>query len=106
MKKATVEDKSIDANGKMLLDKLPEDIRPNLTAEKFPRVVNKLGTLWKRPDEFVEYLDELLVDKRGKRKGFPLSVALELASVKDHYEMKVHPERSKAYLWDPRLKDT
>jgi hypothetical protein len=106
MKKAAVEDKSIDANGKMLLDKLPEDIRPNLTAEKFPRVVNKLGTLWKRPDEFVEYLDELLVDKRGKRKGFPLSVALELASVKDHYEMKVHPERSKAYLWDPRLKDS
>jgi len=106
MKKAAVEDKSLDANGKMLLDKLPEDIRPKVTAEKYPRVVNKLGTLWKRPDEFVEYLDELLVDKRGKRKGFPLSVALELASVKDHYEMKVHPERSKAYLWDPRLKDS
>ena len=106
MKKATVEDKSIDANGKMLLDKLPEDIQPKVTTEKYPRIVNKLGTLWKRPDEFVEYLDELLVDKRGKRKGFPLSVALELASVKDHYEMKVHPERSKAYLWDPRLKDT
>jgi hypothetical protein len=104
MKKATVEDNSIDANGKMLLDKLPEDIRPKVTVEKFPRIVNKLGTLWKRPDEFVTYLDELLVDKRGKRKGFPLSVALELASVKDHYEMKVHPERSKAYLWDPRLK--
>ena len=106
MKKAAVEDKSIDANGKLLLDKLPEDIRPKVTVEKYPRIVNKLGTLWKRPDEFVEYLDELLVDKRGKRQGFPLSVALELASVKDHYEMKVHPERSKAYLWDPRLKDS
>ena len=105
MKKA-VEENTLDANGKLLLDKLPEEAKPKMLAEKYPRILNKLGSLWKRPDDFVACLDDLLVDTRGKRKGFPLTIALELASIKDHYEMKVHPERAKAYLWDPRLKDT
>jgi len=84
------------------LTNLPDDIRPNAVQEQYPRLVNKMASLWKHPDEFVEYLDELLVDKRGDRSGFPMKIALEIATIKDHYEMNVHPEMTKAYLWDPR----
>ena len=83
---------------------LPEDVRPTVVVEKYPRIVNRMAELWRRPDVFMDYVDGLLVDQRGGRAGFPMSVALELATIKDHYEMVVHPELTKAYLWDPRQK--
>lgn len=86
------------------LEKLPENVRPNAVVEQFPRIANQLSSLWKHPDELLEYIDELLVDRRGKRAGFPMEVAMELASIKDYYEMNVHPD-SKAYLWDPRRRE-
>jgi len=43
------------------------------------------------------YLDSLLEDKRGGRKGVPLSVAQELASIRDHY-FRLHHKSHTA--WD------
>ena len=87
------------------LENLPDNVKPKVIQEQYPRIVNRLASMWKHPDEFVEYLDELLVDKRGDRDGFPMTIALELATIKDYYEITVHPERTKAYLWDPRQQD-
>ena len=84
------------------LENLPDDIRPTMVPEKYPRIANRMASLWKHPDEFIEYMSGLLVDNRGDREGFPMTVALELATIKDHYEMEVHPEMTRAYLWDPR----
>ena len=98
------EETSINAKAEAWIAKLPDDMRPKVTIEKYPRIVNKMAALWNHPDDFMLYVDDLLVDLRGKRAGFPLAVVMELATIKDHYEMKVHPERSKAYLWDPRQK--
>lgn len=104
MKEKKPEETKVNAHAEGWLANLPEAVRPNKTAEQYPRIVNRLASLWKHQDEFIEYIDDLLVDARGGRAGFPLAIALELANVKDHYEMDVHPERSKAYLWDPRQK--
>ena len=87
------------------LAKLPEDVQPKATAEQYPRLVNRIAGLWNHPEDFMDYINELLMDSRGDREGFPLSVAMELATVKDYYEMNVNPD-SKAYLWDPRVKKT
>ena len=95
----------LSEHAKSWIEKLPEDVRPKELPEQFPRIANRISSLWKHPDELMEYLDDLLVDTRGDRGGFPMAVAMELATVKDYYEMKVDPERTKAYLWDPRRKD-
>jgi hypothetical protein len=95
----------LSANAKAWLEKLPDDTRPRVMIEEFPRLANRLSTLWRHPDELMEYIDELLVDTRGNRAGFPLAVAMELATLKDYYEQHVHPDRGKAYLWDPRRKN-
>ena len=84
---------------------LPEDVRPTEVLEKYPRIVNKMASLWRHPDEFMAYMSGLMVDERGDRSGFSMKIALELATIKDHYELNVHPEISKAYLWDPRQAD-
>lgn len=104
MKKQPPAEQKLTAAAEGWLVNLPEDVRPTAVVEKYPRIVNRLTELWRRPDAFMAYLDGLLVDQRGGRAGFPMSVALELATIKDHYEMVVHPELTKAYLWDPRQK--
>ena len=102
MERKAPQEENLTAAAEGWLESLPDDIRPKMVPEKYARIVNRMASLWKRPDEFMAYMDGLLVDDRGDRSGFPMTIALELATIKDHYEISVHPEMSKAYLWDPR----
>jgi hypothetical protein len=72
---------------------LPFDCYPLALAKKFPRIANALATFWTRPDALTSYLGELLVDRRGGRKGFPLDVLDELYQLKAYYT-SLHPEFS------------
>ena len=60
-------------------------------ADGFPRIVNKLAELWKRPYHADRYFDSLLHDTRGGRAGFPLSVLNEISSLYEHYRTNVFP---------------
>jgi hypothetical protein len=95
---------AINEHARKWLAKLPPETYPKILAEQFQRIINRISSLWRHPDELMEYLNELLVDTRGGRAGFPMSVATELVNLKDYYEMNLHPD-SKAYLWDPRRRD-
>src|SRR5215472_5302776 len=66
------------------LTKLPLEIQPSATRDGFPRIVNLLALLWSRPDALTSYLDELVMDRRGGRRGFPLAVLQELRVLSDY----------------------
>ena len=68
---------------------LPSDLRPRLLPVQFTHVANTLGHLWSRPDDCLAYFEELLLDRRGNRSGFPLKVAMELAGLKNHLETQI-----------------
>jgi hypothetical protein len=70
---------------------LPFEVYPTAIATCFPRIANTLATFWARPDALTSYLSELLVDRRGGRKGFPLDVLNELYHLKAYYAT-LHPE--------------
>ena len=57
---------------------LPSSIFPKELCERFPRLVNRLALCWPDRALAVQFLDSLLKDKRGGRKGFPPDVAVEL----------------------------
>src|SRR6266542_5210672 len=57
--------------------KLPPQIQPRHLQVKYPRVANRIAALWGDQTGCESYLDDLLTDKRGGRKGFPLNVATE-----------------------------
>ena len=76
---------------------LPYTVRPTELAQRFPRIANSIAELWPRVDRCEQYLDALLVDQRGDRKGFPMSVALEIASLRSYYT-ELHPRARNA--WD------
>jgi len=80
---------------------LPGYVRPVALSREFPRIANRLGEIWRRPARCDEYLQSLLVDRRGGRKGFPPAVAMELSNLAAHYAV-IHPYRHS--IWDDALK--
>jgi len=79
------------------MNALPYTVRPTELAQRFPRIANSIAELWLRADRCEPYLDSLMVDQRGGRKGFPMSIALEVASLRSYYS-ELHP-RAKS-PWD------
>ena len=57
---------------------LPEPVGPNRLCSLYPRIANRLAFLWPDPGLTEHFLDELLVDRRDGREGFPPDVTVEL----------------------------
>ncbi len=67
-----------------LLSNLPEGML-QVTAERFPHVIEALARDWAEPSRMNATLDEVVFDARGNRSGFPLEVLLELAELRSRY---------------------
>ncbi len=80
------------------LAELPAHVRPNDVATRFPHIANQLSSLWPKEVDCRAYFDDLLLDQRGDRTGFPGGIAFELAALKNHYDSVVFP--SHQTVWD------
>jgi hypothetical protein len=69
---------------------LPREARPHSLARQFPRIANRLAEIWKRPLQCERYIDDLMIDLRGARQGFPPAVAAEIAALKVHFLRTTH----------------
>lgn len=67
------------------IDAMPQAMRPHTLARLYPRIANRLAEVWKSELQCEECLNELMLDARGDRQGFPVAVATELASLKAHF---------------------
>jgi len=66
-----------------------------LTAlQAFPRIVNRLADVWHKPSEFERCMDDLLLDTRGNRIGFPSEIVAELTALREYYQTKLHPKKN------------
>lgn len=77
--------------------KLPRNAQPRETGMQYPRIVNKLAALWHTSEGAGGYLRELLIDRRGTRKGFPTPVAQELQALRTY--LTVQAARSQKDAW-------
>lgn len=75
---------------------LPLDVQPRALLFKFPRIANLIAALWQDPNSLRRYVDDLLVDKRGSRQGFPLDVLRELFRLRAHYD-ELHPASARPW---------
>ena len=78
------EDKVLNLETESLINSLPEEVRPVQLPEKFPRICNRIAELWADPEQAIPLFDDLLIDNRGGRNGFPLSIILEISKLKEH----------------------
>jgi hypothetical protein len=60
---------------------LPENLRPVITTERYPRIVNAIAVAWQDPAARAEMFDHLLNDRRIGRRGFPIDVEREIAAL-------------------------
>lgn len=67
---------------------LPESLQPRLLCDRYPRAANALAAAWAGQDRAAA-LDDLLVDRRGNRRGFPPEIQSELQALRYAVD---HPE--------------
>lgn len=74
-------DRILSAEAWSWLEALPSEVRPKALALQFPHVVNQMALIWPSGTESLRHLRDLMVDQRGGRRGFPMSVADEIAKL-------------------------
>jgi hypothetical protein len=76
-----------------LLIKVDRRVELSELSVRFPDVLNRIADVWDSPGRAERCFDELLLDSRGTRQGFPQSVISEIASLRHHYLNRVFPKR-------------
>jgi hypothetical protein len=65
---------------KWLMD-LPDEMRPQVTMQRYPRVINALVDVWADAQARDLAFENLLNDRRPGRRGFPIDVERELSTL-------------------------
>lgn len=76
--------------------KLPAHEKPWELARYFPRITNDLAARWDKPAECKRFLEQLLLDNRGGRQGFPMNVAREIMALQLYFNQVVFPAMASA----------
>ena len=61
--------------------RLPPNIRPLVTTERYPRIINAIADSWADNKARTEMFDHLLNDRRVGRRGFPIDVEREISAL-------------------------
>jgi hypothetical protein len=101
-KTPTSVDLELTEEAKRFMASLDLSVRPIETAKQFPRIVNRIASLWKKPFLMDGYFEDLLIDKRGNRQGFPLRIAGEITALQAHYSTIVSPKTTETIdtIWE------
>jgi hypothetical protein len=65
-------------------DTLPRRVRPYALCKLYPRIANLIAIKWADVRFVSAYFDDLLVDRRRGRRGFPLDVLADLCVLRDY----------------------
>jgi hypothetical protein len=90
-------DRSLNRATIAWLKELPQPLVPVALASQFPRIANRLSRFWDAPKMMEQCFAELLLNKRGRRKGFPKNVVDELHMLAQYYRA-LH-EQSDTDVW-------
>jgi hypothetical protein len=65
---------------------LPVEVQPRALLQRLPRIANVLARLWQDDTGLRVYLNDLVDDRRGGRRGFPPEIHNELVVLRDYRE--------------------
>jgi hypothetical protein len=82
----------LSAEAVRLLASLGKRVSMTELAGKYPRVLNRIAAVWHKRAEADRCFDELLLDARRTRQGFPQSVVYEIASLRHYHVTHVFPK--------------
>lgn len=88
-------DQALNGTARRWLRQLPPRRRPLRLCMEHPRVANRIAWCWSDPLLADQVLDDLLVDRRGGRRGFAPAIARELRRLReynDQHRVETQPE--------------
>jgi hypothetical protein len=74
-------DKALTGRAMEWVGKLPEDLRPLATCDRYARIVNAIAATWDNGPAREKMFDHLLNDRRRGRRGFPIDIEREIAAL-------------------------
>jgi hypothetical protein len=74
--------------GERWLGQLSPAAFPTALVRQYPRIVNLLALHWEDRLACPAYFEELLVDRRGGRRGFPTDVLEDLQNLREYWYTK------------------
>jgi len=64
---------------------------------RYARIANLIAAAWGEAKAFHAYMESLLADKRGNRRGFPPDVQRDLLTLRHYYD--THRENSTPWAY-------
>lgn len=98
MRTPPLPDEALSVVAEKLMQTLPSDLSVPHLAKKYPRVLNRVADAWAQPERCREVLNDLLLDERGGRLGFPFEIMRELTGLQEYYDTMVYP--TGGALWE------
>ena len=89
-------DQELSRKAMSWLATLPPDVRPHELCTHYPRIANRLAVCWRDIGLIDHLLDELLVDRRHVRQGFPETVLKEITRLYDFHERRLQTDDDKS----------
>jgi hypothetical protein len=74
-------DRALTGKTMAWLGELPPELRPQVTIERYARIVNAIAAAWPDAHEREKVFDHLLNDRRRGRRGFPIDVEREISAL-------------------------
>lgn len=65
---------------------LPVEVWPLWLMKYFPRIANQFADTWGSRSACETLFEQLLMDQRGTRKGFPMTISREIMALKLYFE--------------------
>ena len=86
---------------------IPNGIHPKQLCRHYPRIANRIAVNWQHLHVIDRLLTELMVDKRGDRKGFPPRIRQEIERLYSYHAKRMTPllrgRAAQEDLPDPRM---
>jgi hypothetical protein len=74
-------DRALTGRAMEWIGRLPENIRPQLTSLRYPRVVNQIADAWPNAEQRSDVFEHLLNGRRIGRRGFPVEIESEISAL-------------------------
>ena len=65
---------------------LPPNVQPTALLRHYARIANVIAATWHESRTLQSYMDCLVADDRGNRRGFPPDVLRELNALREYYD--------------------
>jgi hypothetical protein len=94
---------SLLLNTQKWFDTLPRRVQPHALCKLYPRIANLIAAMWADTEALKAYFDELLVDRRRGRRGFPVDVFNDLRVLRE-YQAAFYPYAMGKWDYERRKK--